>query len=268
MFRKLQKLSFSFYDKSASGWLLSRLTSDVDRVAEVISWGLIDCLWGLTMVFFCMTAMFIYSWKLALIVLISMPLMLIASVKIRMLVLTYSRKARKINSEITASYNEHINGVMVNKSTAQEERVGGIFRKMSGDMRQVSYRAAFYTAAYIPLVIMIGSLASASVVFFGGKMAMVLSTGITVGVLAAAFDYSTRIFWPIVDISMFYARAQGSLSAGERIFSLIDEENFIKEKENLSDFGRINGDIEFRDLSFYYEKENPVLEDFTASEIN
>ena len=61
---------------------------------------------------------------------------------------------------------------------------------------------------------------------------------------------------------MFYAQAQGCLSAGERIFSLIDEENFIKEKENIGDYGRIIGDIEFRDLSFYYEKENPVLEDF------
>jgi len=265
MFRKLQKLSFSFYDKSASGWLLSRLTSDVDRVAEVISWGLIDCLWGVTMVIFCMSAMFIYSWKLALIVLVSIPLMLIASVKIRLLVLLYSRKARKINSEITAGYNEHINGVMVNKSTAQEARVGSDFGGMTGSMRRVSYRAAFYTAAYIPVVIMIGSLASASVVFFGGNMALALPTGITVGVLAAAFDYSTRIFWPIVDISMFYARAQGSLSAGERIFSLIDEENFIKEKENIGDYSRIIGDIEFRDLSFYYEKENPVLEDFNLT---
>jgi len=265
MFRKLQKLSFSFYDRSASGWLLSRLTSDVDRVAEVISWGLIDCLWGVTMVVFCLSAMFIYSWKLALIVLISIPLMLVASVKIRMLVLLYSRRARKINSEITASYNEHINGVMVNKSTAQESRVGNDFGKMSGSMRHVSYRASFYTAAYIPVVIMLGSVASALVVFFGGGMAIALPTGITVGVLAAAFDYSTRIFLPIVDISMFYARAQGSLSAGERIFSLIDEQNFIQEKENISDFDRIKGDIEFRDLSFYYEKENPVLEDFNLT---
>ncbi len=262
MFRKLQKLSFSFYDKSASGWLLSRLTSDVDRVADVISWGLINCLWGLTMVVFCLSAMFYYSWKLGLIVLISIPLMLVASVKIRMLVLLYSRKGRKINSEITAAYNEHINGVMVNKSTAQEARVSNDFGGMTQAMQRASYRAAFYTAAYIPVVIMIGSLASASVVFFGGNMALALPTGITVGVLAAAFDYSTRIFWPIVDISMFYAQAQGSLSAGERIFSLIDEGNFIKEKENLREFGRINGDIEFRDLSFYYEKENPVLEDF------
>ncbi len=265
MFRKLQKLSFAFYDRSASGWLLSRLTSDVDRVAEVISWGLIDCLWGITMVIFCIGAMFIYSWKLAIIVLLSIPVMLVASIKIRMLVLAYSRKARKINSELTASYNEHINGVMVNKSTAQESRVGGIFRNMTGNMRHVSFKAAYHTALYVPVVVMIGSLAGACVVFFGGKMSIAVPAAITVGVLTAAFDYANRIFWPIIDISMFYARAQGSLSAGERIFSLIDEGNFIQEKEGISDFGHINGQLEFRDVSFYYEKENPVLEHFNLT---
>ncbi len=265
MFRKLQKLSFSFYDKSASGWLLSRLTSDVDRVAEVISWGLVDAMWGFTIMFFSIGAMLTYSWKLALIVLIAIPIMLVASIKIRMLVLQYSRSARKINSELTAFYSEHINGVIVNKSTGQEVRVGHNFRGLSGNMLKSSYRASYYTAMYMPVIIMIGSLSAALVVYFGGKMAIAIPAGITIGILAASFDYATKIFLPIIDISMFYARAQGSLSAGERIFSLIDEATLIQERTGVTDFNRINGRLEFRDLDFYYEKSNPVLENFNLT---
>ena len=262
MFRKLQKLSFSFYDRSASGWLLTRLTSDTDRVCEVISWGLLDAFWGITMIIFCLGAMFIFSWKLALVVLLAIPVMLIVSIRIRMLVLKYSREARKLNSELTASFNEHINGVLVNKSTAQEARVSDLFRMLSGRMKKSSYNAAFYTAMYVPVVLLIGSLAAALVLFFGGQMAIAVQTGITVGVLAAAFEYAMKIFFPIVDISMFYALAQGSLSAGERIFSLIDEEVEVQNLNGASDFQAIEGNIEFKKVDFAYEKDHPVLEDF------
>ncbi|MEO1434701.1 MAG: ABC transporter ATP-binding protein, partial [Bacteroidota bacterium] len=262
MFRKLQKLSFSYYDRSASGWLLTRLTSDTDRVAEVISWGLLDAFWGITVIFFCLGAMSVFSLKLALIIALAIPVMLLCSIRIRMLVLKYSRKARKINSELTANFNEHINGVRVNKSTGQEIRVGRQFQGLSGRMRQASYRAAFYTAMYIPVVLLIGSLAAAVVVFVGGNMAIAVPAGITVGVLAASFDYAMKIFMPIIDISMFYARAQGSLSAGERIFGLIDETIDVRDQPGAQDLPDLKGELHFENLEFYYESSNPVLKDF------
>ncbi len=260
MFKKLQKLSFSFYDKSASGWLLTRLTSDTDRVAQVISWGALDAVWGITMLSFCLVALFFYSWQLGLIVMVSIPIMLILSIRIRMLVLKYSRDARKINSELTASYNEHINGVEVIKSSGQEEAVAQNFQGLSNKMLRSSYRASYYTAMYIPLVIFIGSLAAAAVVFWGGSL--VVFAGLTVGAFVAGYEYAMRIFMPIVDLSMFYARAQGSLSAGERIFSLLDEKLEIKDKKNARHSNTIKGDINFKNVDFYYKKENPVLQNF------
>lgn len=265
MFDRLQKLSFSFYDRSASGWLLTRLTSDTDRVAEVISWGLLEAFWGVSMISFCLIVLFIYSWKLALIVALSIPFMLLISVKIRLLVLEYSRASRKINSELTAAFSEHINGIVVNKSTAQEERVSKEFQGLSSRMQHASYRASYYTAMYIPVVILTGSFAAAFVVYFGGQMTIAIPAIITVGTLIAALDYATKIFIPIVDISMFYARAQGSLSAGERIFSLIDEPIEIQDKEGASDFGVLKGSIDFEQIDFYYNAEQPVLENFSLS---
>jgi ATP-binding cassette subfamily B protein len=197
-----------------------------------------------------------------LVVALSIPLMLIASVRIRMLVLDYSRRARKINSDLTANYNEHINGIAINKSTAQERRVGREFEVLSDRMRHTSYRAAFYTALYVPVVVIIGSLAAAVVVFWGGSMATAVPAGITVGVLIASFDIATKIFMPITDISMFYATAQSSLSAGERIFSLIEEPIEIKDAPDATDFGRIRGEIMFRNIDFHYIAGHQVLKGF------
>lgn len=257
MFQRLQNLSFSFYDRSATGWLLSRISSDTKRVAELISWGFLEVIWGSTMIIACLGAMFFYNWQLALIVAITIPCLIFISVRIRLLILRYSREARKLNSEITANYTEHINGVQVNKITAQEERVSREFSGLSNKMRLSSYKASYYTAMYLPMVIFIGSVAAALVLLVGGHLA-VLPEGITIGVLAAFFSYATMIFIPIVDISVFYANAQRSLSAGERIFALIDEKIEVKDQANVTDFGRIKGDITFEQVDFHYVEDKPI----------
>lgn len=262
MFRKLQKLSYSFYDKSAMGWLLSRLTSDADRVAELISWGFLECVWGITMIVLTLIIMFFYSWKLALVVTLSLPLLFFLSIKIRQLILTYSRASRKINSEITASFTEQINGVEVNKITTQETRVSGDFEVLSSSMRQKTFKATFYTAMYMPIVIFVGATTAIFIINIGGNMALTLPAGITVGLLAAFFGFATRIFEPILDITRFYANAQNCISAGERIFGLIDEKAAIKNSENALEIDTINGEIEFKNVDFEYVEGKPVLSNF------
>ena len=145
---------------------------------------------------------------------------------------------------------------------AQEKKVSEQFNELSKKMQKSSYKAAYYTAMYFPVVVLIGGLASAAVVFYGGKMAIHLPPLITIGVLAAAFDYTLKIFFPIIDISMFYAKAQNSLSAGERIFSLLDEKITIKNAENATDFLPIKGQIEFKNIDFYYNETTRVLKNF------
>jgi ATP-binding cassette subfamily B protein len=263
LFIKLQKLSFSFYDKAAVGWLMSRITSDTNKVTELISWGMIEAVWGFGMIVFCITAMLIYNWKLALIVIVTIPVLLLVSFKIRMLILRYSREARRFNSEITASYNENISGIEVNKSMVQEERASNEFESLSEKMRVSSYKSAYYMALYQPLVIFGGSVSAALIIYYGGGMALTMPPEITVGMLAAFFGYATLIYEPILDISRFYAQAQGCLSAGERIFSLIDTDINVKDLAGSEKFGRINGDIEFENVSFHYEADKPVLDSLT-----
>jgi ATP-binding cassette subfamily B protein len=259
LFKKLQELSFSFFDKSAVGWLLSRISSDTVKVTELISWTMIEAVWGFGMIVFCVSAMFIYNWKLAVIITLTIPVLMLISVKLRMMILKYSREARKYNSEMTARFNEHINGVEVNKSLVQEERVSEDFTRLSEKMRVSSYRAAYYQAIFMPLIIFGGSIAAAFVVYYGGSMAMAIPAGITVGTLAAFFGYATMIFEPILDISRFYSQAQNSISAGERIFSLIDTKALIVDKLGAGEYGKIEGDIDFENVSFHYNEDKPVL---------
>lgn len=262
MFVRLQALPYSFFDRSAAGWLLSRLSSDTPRVTRLISWGFLEFIWGILMIMGSLLAMFIYKWQLALIVTLSIPILALVSIRLRLLILKYSRMARKLNSEITAHYTEHINGVAVNKITAQEDRVGAEFSILTNDMQHASYRAAYYTALYMPLVISIGSVTAAIVLYYGGLMTLLPASTFTVGALAAFFNYAGQIYWPILEISRFYADAQGSLSAGERIFSLIDEEPDIKNTPDAIDFSTLEGDIRFENVCFGYSGEKSVLQNF------
>ncbi|MEO1448999.1 MAG: ABC transporter transmembrane domain-containing protein, partial [Bacteroidota bacterium] len=224
MFTKLQHLSFSFYDRKSIGHLAIRLTADVRKVTQVISWGLGDVLFGIIMIAVSLTAMFIYNWKLSLIVLTVIPLLLILAIRVRLALLTYARTARRTYSEMAAYLTEHINGMEVNKSTVQEARASENFRDVSGRLEHAAFRSSLYSALYHPIVVGTGSVAAALVIWAGGHLALQAQAGISIGLLAAFFGYARMIFEPIFDITRYYASAQDSLSAGERIFSLIDEE--------------------------------------------
>lgn len=263
MFHKLQHLSYSFYDKASIGNLSIRLTSDVNRVAQVISWGFVELLFGLMMITVSLTAMFLYNWQLSLIVMLSIPVLLFLSIKVRGLLLGFSRMARKAYSQMAAYLTEHINGLEVNKTTVQEVQATEDFRVVTEELRVAAYKSSFYASLYFPIVVVTGSLSAALVVFLGGHLALASATGVTIGVLAAFFSYARMIFEPIFDITKFYASAQDSLSAGERIFNLIDEPVEIKDREGLEAFGKISGEIQFEGVDFAYVRDGTmILENF------
>ena len=262
MFSKLQYLSYSFYDKSAIGHLSIRVTADVKKVARVISWGFVDLIYGVFMIIVSLSIMFWYSWRLTLIVMGTIPVLLFLAIKVRGLLIGYARKARKTYSEMAAYLTEHINGLEVNKTTVQEERASSTFRQVSEKLRDAAFRSSFYSSMYNPIVVVTGSIAAALVIYLGGHLTVEAQIGITIGTLAAFFSYARMIFEPIFDITNYYAIAQDSLSAGERIFTLIDEPLAIKDKEGVLPYHPLKGDIEFKSVDFFYNEANPILNDF------
>ena len=257
MFTKLQQLPYAFYDRSAIGWLLVRLTADVDKVSDIIANGFVTLITGSMMIVACLIAMSWYSWQLTLLVMVVMPLLVVSSTRIRLLMFSHARRARRLYSIMAAFLTEHINGIEVNKATVQEEQAASDFRDLTEPLRQTAYQSAFYTSLYNPAIIVVGSVAAAMVVYWGGQM--LFKAEISIGVLAAFFAYSRSVFDPILDLTRYYAATQDSLSAGERIFSLIDEPVTIADQPGAVTLTHLSGDIRFAHVSFHYKPDNPII---------
>lgn len=260
MFAHLQKLSFSYFDRTPVGWIMSRVTSDAERIAELVTWGLLDVSWGVMSVTISFVFMFAINWKMALIVLVTIPILIVVAFEFKRHILNEYRRVRRINSKITGAYNENITGVKVTKSLARESQDLKEFQGLSTDMYQASYRAAWLSALFLPVVQLITAVAVAAVVWFGGLQAEI--GAMTVGDIQAFIAYITFMMWPIQEMARVYAQMQQSIASGERVFSLIDAVPDVQDKVDALQTAKIRGEIRFDQVQFYYEEGKPVLEDF------
>ena len=260
MFNHLQDLSFSYFDRTPVGWIMSRVNSDTDRIAELATWGLVDVSWAIMNVATAFYFMVIINGKLALAVMVMVPILLVVAAQFKQRILVEYRKVRKINSKITGAYNENINGVRVIKSLCREEQNLHEFGGLTDTMYRASYRAAWISALFLPVVQLISAFAVGGIVWLGGLQA---NLGlITVGGIQAFISYITAMMWPIQDLARVYAEMQQSIASAERAFSLIDAVPDVTDRENAIDPGTIRGDIEFKDVDFWYDPDNPVLTGF------
>ena len=260
MFNHLQRLSLSYYSKTPVGWIMSRVTSDSDRVADLVTWGLLDTTWGIINIITAMIFMFIINWKLALIVGIMIPVLIYVAIEFRKRILKQYRLVRKFNSKITGSYNESITGVRVIKALGRERETMREFGELSDNMFATGFRAAWLSALFLPVVQIISAFALSAIVWYGGLQARI--GGMTIGGIQAFVSYITFMMWPIQDIARVFAEMQRSIASGERIFSLVDSVPEIQDKPGAIDPGTIQGDIHFDHVTFSYEDEQPVLKDF------
>lgn len=261
MFDHLQDLSFSYYDRTPVGWLMARVTSDSERISQLVTWGLLDSTWGLLNIATAMAFMAIINWRLALIVFATLPILLVVAVQFKKAILVEFRNVRKLNSQITGSFNENITGVRVVKALCREEKNLAEFGQLTGDMYRSSFRAAWLSALFLPAVQMISAVALGSIVWYGGLQAHV--GGMTIGGIQAFIGYITLMLWPIQDLARVYAEMQHAVASAERVFSLIDSVPEVVNRPGAADPGTIRGEVEFDHVDFYYQAGKPVLTDFS-----
>jgi ATP-binding cassette subfamily B protein len=261
MFNHLQDLSLAYYNQTPVGWIMSRVTSDSERVSDLVTWGLLDTTWAVMNISTATYFMLIINWRLALIVLASVPILIFVAYQFRKHILVEFRSVRKFNSKITGAYNENITGVRVVKALSREDENMREFGVLSGEMYRSSYRAAWLSALFLPAVQMISALALGSIVWYGGLQAQYGS--MTIGGIQAFVSYVTFMMWPIQDIARVYAEMQNAIASAERMFSLIDAVPEVTDREGAIDMGSLLGDIEFDNVSFSYEDNKPVLTDFS-----
>jgi len=275
-FKRLQELPFAFYDKTSVGYLIARMTSDTQRLGDTVAWGMLDILWSTAFVAIVSVVMFVLDWKLTLITLAVVPLMAVITVFFQTRILKSYREVRRINSRITGAFNEGIMGAKTTKTLVREEANFGEFQELTSDMRKTSIHAAVLSAKLYPIIIGLGGFATAFLLWKGGHDVFVMGS-ISIGTLTAFVSYATQLFDPIANIARVFAEAQQSQAAAERVIGLIETEpeiadtpevaelfgdNFNPKREN---WPKLNGDIEFRDVSFQYIDGETVLKHFNLT---
>ncbi|MBQ3483992.1 MAG: ABC transporter ATP-binding protein [Clostridia bacterium] len=277
-FQKLQELPFSYYDRMPVGYLMSRLTNDTQRLGDTIGWSILDLCWGAVFLVSCTIQMLLLNWQLTLVILLVLPPLAIISWKFQKGILESYRQVRKRNSQITAGFNEGINGAKTTKTLVREDLNIQEFNAVSADMKKASVRAATLSALFLPIVVSIGSIGTAYALWQGGSSIVngveVMGSVMTIGTLQVFVNYTVQFFQPVRDIARIFAELQSSQAAAERVISLLETEpdivdapeveaefgdNFHPKKEN---WPKLIGDIDFEDVSFRYKDGEQVLSHF------
>jgi len=281
-FEKLQELSFSYYDRRPVGWLMSRVTSDSDRLSRLLGWGVIDMTWAISFLAVISVIMAVASWRLTLAVFVVLPVLGWITRYFQKRLLATSRSARKINSLITASYNESLMGVRTTKTLVREAQNLAEFRDLSGQLYGAAFRNAILGALFWPLIMLMGSAGAGMALWVGGGM--VIRQEMDIGTLIMFIALAQRFFDPISELSRVFTDILGAQAAAERIQGLLDTVPDVKDSpevlaaierrraehpDGAPDDGlaidglpdRI-GEIELCDVAFAYKQGQPVLDGF------
>lgn len=261
-FEKLQRLSFSYYDKNAVGWMIARTTSDATKISETVAWGVVDLVWGATMMLGVSVVMLIINWKLALVTLISVPVLAVVSVFFEKRMLVSYRNVRKINSKITGLFNDGIVGAKTTKTLVREELNIEEFQTVTKDMKKTSIRAATLSAGYLPMTLFISAVGTVLTLLLGSNFLM--DGALTYGTLVLFITYARQFFDPVLEIARIYTEMIGAQAAAERVMGLLHEKEEIVDTEVVEkeDYGKIHGDVTFENVSFYYKEGEYILKNF------
>jgi ATP-binding cassette, subfamily B, bacterial len=257
MFNHLQQLSLGYFSQTPVGWIMARLTSDTERLADLLTWGILDITWAIINITTAAIFMFIINANLAVIVVVMLPILIVVAFRFRAKILYHYRRSRKMNSKITGAFNEGITGVRVIKALSREDDNLDEFSELTEGMYEASFKAAWLSALFLPTVQVISAIGLGVVLWRGGLQVQVGS--MTIGGIQAFVSYITFIMWPIQDMARVYAQMQNAVASAERIFGLIDTEPDVKNRTKTVEIETIEGDIRFEDVHFYYEEDDPVI---------
>jgi ATP-binding cassette subfamily B protein len=260
MFEHLQKLSFSYFDRTPVGWIMSRVTSDSGRIADLVTWGLLDVTWAALSIITATGFMLYINGRLGLLVFAIIPILVMVAAQFQKRIVGEYRNVRKMNSKITGAYNENITGVRVVKALNREEANLAEFGDLTQPMYHASFRAAWLSALFLPVVQIISALALSSVAWYGGGQ--VALGFMTVGDMQAFIGYIAFMLWPVQDLARVYAEMQHAIASAERTFSLLDSKPEIVDRPRAVDPGTLRGVIAFDHVDFAYKTGQPVLKDF------
>jgi len=264
-FFKLQRLQLAYFDKRAVGWLMARLTSDCNSLSRVMAWGTLDVVWGALVISGVSIAMFILNWRLALLVLLTVPGLVFVARAFQGRLLMSSRAMKKSNSLITASFNEGISGVRTTKSMVREEANLNEFEQLTTRMYSHAVRNQLQHAVFIPAVAGVCAAGVAIGLWYGGVQ--VIGGTLTLGTLVTFLQYAGFLAGPAQELANTLTMVQNAQASAERVQGLLDEPVTIKDEPDVlpAPAHTTVDTIEFRHVDFEYVTGQPVLKDFSLT---
>jgi ABC-type multidrug transport system fused ATPase/permease subunit len=259
MFDHLQKLSLRFYDNNEVGRVMSRVTSDVTTLQELLTTGLLTIMADFVGLGVVIGILMVANLQLALITLTAAPLLVVCMAIWQI----YARRAfirvRQAIAIVNASLQENVSGVRAIQSLSREEENARLFDSVNRDNWSANVWAGRLTAAVMPMVELTVALTTGLVIVFGGMQ--VLDGDMTVGTLVMFALLVQRFYDPVRDLVLQYTQLQRAMAGGERIFEVLDTKPEITDAPDAVELEDIRGEVAFEDVTFEYVEGVPVLHD-------
>jgi ATP-binding cassette subfamily B protein len=258
LFGHLQSLSLKFYSEQKAGWIISRLTNDIENFNNLLNDGVQNLVKnGLTLIGV-FVAIFFVDWRVALAVTTILPVMILGTAVFRVQSWKAFRQAREAMAEVVAHLQENVSGMRVVQAFTREERSKDQFEGRNRAYRRANARASLLSAVYFPGVELLGSVGLGVVLFYGGLR--VVGGEMTVGELVAFVGLLNMFFQPIQQLSQLYSNLQSTLVSLEKVFAVLDTEPDRADLPDAKELDELRGDVEFDGVSFAYG-EDKVLDD-------
>ncbi|MBF1036728.1 MAG: ABC transporter ATP-binding protein [Parvimonas sp.] len=259
VFEKIEKFSITNIKKYEIGELISRLTSDVQKLSEVFSWGVMDACHSIIVLLFSIGIMLYLSFTLTIMLFLMLPIIYIVTILFQKNILKFQRKVRDYNSKIIRSYTESLSYIKTIKALGIEEKKKNEFVSFNEKYRKYNLKSILISAIFVPTVMFIASIGVGFA--FNFSSISVMKNIMTYGAFLSFLTYSFQIFEPFKMLAQIFADLKSAQASAERVFQILYEDDEII--EGLETDINFDGNIKFENVSFhYFDDDKLVLKDF------
>lgn len=257
VFDHFQRLSLSFHEKYTSGRVISRLTSDIEAISELLQSGFDGLVKAVLTMFGTAALLLILDVHLGLVALVPLPLLLLFTRWFRRQSVIVYRRTRETVALVIVHFVESMTGIRAVQAFRREPRNQEIFAQLNDDYRDANARSMVLGAEFMFGIKLIGNLTVGGVLLYGGYLA--IHQEVTVGVLAAFLLYLRQFYEPMQELSQFYNTLQSAGAALEKLSGVLEEEPGVPEPRQPVPLARTRGTVRFEDVRFAYVEEMPIL---------
>lgn len=259
VFERIEKFSLTNIKKYETGELISRLTSDVQKLSEVFSWGVIDACHSIIVLLISISIMLYLSYTLTLMLFLILPAIYIVTVIFQKNILKFQRKVRDYNSKIIRSYTESLSYIKTIKALGIEDKKKKEFKAYNEKYRKYNLLSILISAIFVPTVMFVASIGVGFA--FNFSSISVMRNVMTYGAFLSFLTYSFQIFEPFKMLAQIFTDLKSAQASAERVFQILyEEDEILEEEESDLDF---EGNIKFENVSFhYFDDDKLILKDF------